>query len=179
MRKSTMMMAATGLIATVLMMVMSGVYLSQLPTAKELAVLGDQLTEQSQVFLDPSTKVDVKFEAPTEQKPGSIALKCQLKRRFAGDRATVERLFHRLADTVLYHPLWMRHTRTVTVTQVGVDKPMSVTKERVKKGRSGGQRNVSGDSKERVKPVTRADADAVTVSGKKPAPKVRQATGSK
>ncbi|MEE8105451.1 MAG: hypothetical protein V3T86_07965, partial [Planctomycetota bacterium] len=59
MRKSSMAMAATGLIGTVLMMMMSGVYLSHLPTANDLAELEKQLAEQCRVFLDPSSELEV------------------------------------------------------------------------------------------------------------------------
>ncbi|MEE8106515.1 MAG: hypothetical protein V3T86_13345, partial [Planctomycetota bacterium] len=109
----------------------------------------------------------------TETQPGSISLKCQLKRRLADDRPTVERFFHRLADSVLYHPSWRRHTNSVTVTQTGVANPLTVTKTRKKAGH--GQNRTAPATRPAPVRATRAQ----TVSGKSPAPKAQPASGSK
>ena len=132
MRKSTMAMAATMLIGTVMMMMMSGVYLAHLPTAKDLGELEKQISEQSRIFLEPSSEIEVNYVARTESNPGSLSIHCQVTPRIASQRPTVERLFHRLADSVLYHPVWRRHIKVVTVSQVGIKNPLTVIKTREK-----------------------------------------------
>jgi len=175
MRKSTMAMAVTVLIGTVLMMMMSGVYLAHLPTEKDLEELEKQISAQSRIFLDPSSELEVEYVAGTKSEPGSLSIRCQLTARIAAQRPTVERLFHRLADSVLYHPLWRRHIKVVTISQIGVKDPLTVIKTRENTVRAA--KRPDSVTARRPAPVRRTAP--TRVSGKTPVPTPQHAVGTK
>ncbi|MGH7163806.1 MAG: hypothetical protein ACREID_10010 [Planctomycetota bacterium] len=119
MRRSFATIAGLGLVACVVLAIMSVFYLQRIPKKGDIPTLQDDLRRQHGLCLSAIAPLEI-TEAPPrgEGRPSGLKVSCTMRPDIRDHEVLVDRYLGRIADSVLQHPAWRGRIEYVTVTHV-------------------------------------------------------------
>jgi len=110
-------MTGFGLIAAVLMAILSTAYLKQLPGKKEIAELEQDLRKKYGAYLDPEAPLTVRLVQPAKRgERMSLSIRCVAHKALRNSKlAGIESVLDEIALHSLQHPKWRRKVGAVVV----------------------------------------------------------------
>ena len=119
MRKSVISIVSVAIVSLIFLSVMSTLYLSHLPTKRDLRSLEVHIRRSHGLYLSVSIPIEVTFTNPDDDAVRGLKVRCGVRRDLEKKPAAVDVHLRRIAESVLAHPDWRLHTRQVTVEHVG------------------------------------------------------------
>jgi len=110
-------MTGFGLIAAVLMAILSTAYLKQLPGKKEIAQLEQDLRKKYGAYLDPEAPIKVRLVQPAKRgEKMSLSIQCVARKALRAKKPVViESALDEIALHSLRHPKWRGKVGAVVV----------------------------------------------------------------